>query len=151
MKESKEPQILEKIGRRSGMTVPEGYFEDFGRRMDSMLPDRPELTSVKEVPRSFWHKIRPYTYMAAMFAGIWCMLKLFTLLTASSPTPLEANPVIAEAVGNDAFVNEYVLADYSQWDIYQDLMDDGFDPEDISEAEVFESDPEPVTGDSINP
>ena len=67
-----------------------------------------------------------------MFAGVWCMLKMFTMLTSSSPMPLDANPVIAEAISNDTFVNEYVISDLSQWDIYDDLMDDGIAPDSIT-------------------
>ena len=56
------------------------------------------------------------------------MLKLFAMLTSSSPLPLETNPVIAEAFSNDVFVNEYVIPELNEWDLYDDLMEDGIDP-----------------------
>lgn len=130
-----DADILKKLDRRDGMTVPEGYFEEFAARMEASLPERPELQAPSPyVPRTRWERIRPYAYMAAMFAGVWCMLKMFTMLTATSPQPLDANPVIAEAFNNDTFVNEYVISELSQWDIYDDLMDDGIDPDSLIDA-----------------
>lgn len=124
-----DPDILNKLDRHDGMTVPEGYFADFARRMEASLPDRPELSAVVPVvPRTWWQRIRPYAYMAAMFAGVWCMLKMFAMLTASTPLPLETNPVMAEAFNNDAFVNQYVLPEVDEGDLYDDLMEEGIDP-----------------------
>ena len=126
--------ILSRADHRHGMTVPEGYFEQFASRMAAQLPDRPELMAPDgqlHVPTSLWQRVRPYVYMAAMFAGVWCMLRMFTLMTADNPQPFESNPVIAEAFGNDSFVNDYVLSDINQWDLYDDLMEDGFEPDSL--------------------
>jgi len=124
-----DEDILNKLDHRDGMTVPEDYFVDFARRMEASLPERPELSGIAPVvPRSWWQRLRPYIYMAAMFAGVWCMLKMFAMLTSSSPLPLETNPVMAEAFNNDIFVNEYVLPEVDEYDLYDDLMEDGIDP-----------------------
>ncbi len=32
--------ILEKVNRNDGMTVPDGYFDDFAARMAASLPER---------------------------------------------------------------------------------------------------------------
>ena len=126
---SNQSEILAKAGRRDGMTVPEGYFDDFTHRMEATLPDSAAIAGpLDEAPRSLWQRVRPYVYMAAMFAGVWCMLKMFTMFTATGPQPLDSNPIMAEAMGNDAFVNEYVIDDLSQWDIYDEMMDEGFEP-----------------------
>ncbi len=65
-------QILERVSRHDGMTVPEGYFADFAARMEAAIPER--RVAEPPVVRSTWQKIRPYVYMAAMFAGIWCKI-----------------------------------------------------------------------------
>jgi len=125
---SNQSEILSKAARRDGMTVPEGYFADFTRRMEAALPERPELRQPIMAPRTLWQRVRPYVYMAAMFAGVWCMLKMFTLMSGDGHQPLDSNAIMAEAMGNDAFVNEYVIDDLSQWDIYDQMMDEGIDP-----------------------
>lgn len=126
---TKDKDILTRLNHKDGMTVPEGYFDDFTRRMMAQLPDRPELTQPASatLPRTWWQRVRPYVYMAAMFAGVWCMLKMFTLMSSDGRQPLETNPIMAEAFGNDTFVNEYVIDDISQWDIYDEMMEDGID------------------------
>lgn len=131
----KPHDILDKINRRDGLTVPEGYFEDFKRRMILSLPQRPELGAPAKAPRrSVWQRVRPYIYMAAMFGGIWCMLKLFTMITAPADVSMENNPIIADALSDDEFVNDYIVSDINQGDYYDQLIEDGFDPESLNDS-----------------
>ena len=67
--------ILTKLGKDPGFKVPEHYFDDFNKRMAESLPEV-KITPVDARP-SMWVRVRPYVYMAAMFAGIWCMMKVF--------------------------------------------------------------------------
>ena len=122
----KDNDILAKINGKSGMTVPDGYFAEFAKNMAMNLPER-ESQNIAPAHRSTWQQVRPYVYLAAMFMGIWCMLKMFTLMSSDGRQPLETNPIMAEAFGNDTFVNEYVIDDISQWDIYDEMMEDGID------------------------
>ncbi|MDE6110156.1 MAG: hypothetical protein K2F72_07740, partial [Muribaculaceae bacterium] len=127
---------------RDGTTVPEGYFDDFARRMADSLPERPELAAMNVVaaPRTMWERVRPYVYMAAMFAGVWCMLKMFTTVAGGNElAPIEKNPVMAEALSNDDFMNTYVVDDLSDRDIMDQMLEDGFDPS------MFDPDPEQET------
>ncbi len=129
MKENND--ILKTIARRDGTTVPDGYFDSFARRMAEALPERPELAAMNAVaaPRTLWGRVRPYVYMAAMFAGVWCMLKMFTTVAGDSRlAPMEKNPVMAEALASDDFMNTYVVDDLSDRDIMDQMMEDGFDP-----------------------
>lgn len=132
MKEDND--ILSAIARNDGLKAPEGYFEDFARRMADSLPERPELAQMATgvPPRSMWERLRPYVYMAAMFAGVWCMLKMFTGITGTQHlTPMESNPIMAEALSSDFFMNNYVLDDISDRDIMDEMMRDGISPDSI--------------------
>ncbi len=125
-----------------GMRVPDGYFESFAGRMSAILPDRPELESEVEPqrPRTFWAAVRPYIYMAAMFAGVWCMLQMFHTLSGKADlAPMDSNPVLAQGLLADDFLYDYVAADVSALNIYDDMMDEGFMPDDIDMA-VFSDD-----------
>ena len=135
MKE-KTDNILEKINRQDGFTVPEGYFEDFAGRMMAQLPPRPELeTPVAPSRRSLWQTVRPFVYMAAMFAGVWCMLKMFTLMTGTDDSlSIENNPTLATAVSNERFVEDYVIDDISEWDIYDSMLNDSIDIENLGDS-----------------
>ncbi|MDE7387739.1 MAG: hypothetical protein K2M97_00645 [Muribaculaceae bacterium] len=124
MKKDKNP--LELAARRDGMTVPEGYFADFALRMEAALPE-PEV-AVAEKPRTRWQIIRPYAYLAAMFAGIWCMLQMFAIMggTSASISP-DSNPVLAEAIGDDDFMDDYYYMSVDEMDLMEDLYASGLD------------------------
>jgi hypothetical protein len=74
MKQEESP-ILKKLGKEPGFNVPEHYFADFSKNLMDSLP---EVEITEEVKPSRWVRLRPYVYMAAMFAGIWCTMKVFT-------------------------------------------------------------------------
>lgn len=115
-----EKKIIDKFGRSGGMKAPEGFLEDVCMQVRKQRVAMPK--PVDAPPRSFWHKIRPYVYMAAMFAGIWCMMKVFTISQSiqSSPqqlaeleTPVSFdNPpkMIAEAVVTPEVAKEISLS-----------------------------------------
>ncbi len=67
--------------------MPDGYFDSLSSRIEAKLPPYPEAP--KAEPLSRWHRIRPYVYMAAMFLGIWCMMKMFHEMT-NRPLSLDA-------------------------------------------------------------
>lgn len=128
-----EQDILTQIGHRDGMKVPEGYFADFAARMAENLPstsfEKSQSMPISIKKHSIWSRVKPYVYMAAMFMGVWCMLKLFTMITSPTDNAWEPSPIMAEALGNEMFVNDYIIDDLDQWDIIDDMMDDGVEPE----------------------
>lgn len=141
---------LAKAGRRDGMTVPEGFFEDFAVRMSEMLPVRPEAEEQPAVerPRTLWGKIRPFVYMAAMFAGIWCMLKMFTLMSGNVGVDLSVdnNQVLTEALSDEDFVFDYIDGEISDREVFDEMYDDSIGVEDMLPPEdvIEEAMPEAV-------
>lgn len=87
-----EIDILSKLGKDSGFKVPENYFSDFSKKMMESLPE-PMLTP--QVKPSLWVRVRPYVYMAAMFAGIWCMMRVFNDLSG-----VDSNKAQIQAIAN---------------------------------------------------
>lgn len=69
-----DKHILDKVDHKDGLTVPEGYFADFVKQMAASLPENDLESSQSEstlkAPRTLWHRIRPYVYMAAMSPDI---------------------------------------------------------------------------------
>lgn len=129
----KEPDILSRIDRHSGMTVPDGYFSEFQKRMAAELPEQSwEKSQPKVIPKSFWQKVRPYVYLAAMFMGIWCMMKMFDLMHPASRLDIEGNPALMSAINNDDFYYDNIVDDFSDSELYDDLYDQGFDPSELS-------------------
>ncbi|MBD5213202.1 MAG: hypothetical protein HDS75_00065 [Bacteroidales bacterium] len=138
MRLNSEPKYnrLDRPGHPDGMTVPEGYFEKFAASMADKLPvnDLERQPAEELKPRSTWMKLRPFVYMAAMFAGIWCTMKMFTMLQ-QSPADLSAPQTVqtdrmTASLSADEYSDylDYVWSDYNEADILEDLYNSGYEP-----------------------
>jgi len=114
--------ILNKYGKNPGFKVPENYFEDFNQRMADMLPDV-EITPV-DIKPTMWQRVKPLVYMAAMFAGVWCMLHVFSMFTDTSN--LNGVRAVAEKLHDDKNnVDDFIMSGaVSDYDIlnYEDSV-----------------------------
>lgn len=130
----KGDDILKKINRNDGMTVPEGFFEDFAAKMEAMLPERPEAEQPRRIEhRTTWQRIRPYVYMAAMFAGIWCMLKMFTMMGPGNiDLSIDKNHILTDALSDDNFVYEYIIDDLNDSELFDEMYNDSIGVEDFT-------------------
>lgn len=135
--------ILSKVNHRQGLTVPDGYFADFNKRMADMLPPQEweQSSSATAAKKTFWMKIRPYVYMAAMFAGVWLMMNMFDMMRPADGANLaiDKNPVLTAAVENENFMNDYYLQEFDDYDLMEEMVDDGtaadFAIDDLNENE----------------
>lgn len=117
--EKEKSEILSKISKDPGFKVPDNYFENFADNMTKSLPQR---QIQEEKKPTLWHFVRPWVYMAAMFAGIWCMMNLFTLMRNDSSS---LNPSIAEAFKNESFVDDFMMTnDFNNYDLMQQVYED---------------------------
>lgn len=126
--------ILKKYGKDPGFKVPENYFDDFNRRMADMLPDV-EITPV-DIKPTMWQRLKPLAYLAAMFAGVWCMMSVFNHFTDTSS--LNTVRAVAEKLQDDKNnVDEFIMSgSVSDYDIisYEDsvMMSNEEDTSDIN-------------------
>ena len=111
----KKEDILNQVGQKTGYKVPDGYFEQFSARMMEQLPEKqlpePEIVTT-------WQKLRPYIYMAAMFAGIWLMLQVFV-----API-IDADKQMTAAIEHDEDLEEYMLYSMDEYTIFETLYAD---------------------------
>ena len=129
MKQEDSP-ILKKLGKEPGFEVPEHYFADFSKNLMDSLP---EVKITEEVKPSRWVRIRPYVYMAAMFAGIWCMMKVFTGFGDSSKKGIKTE-MRADSPNNSAkaiMQDDKRINDNAQFN-YQDSINAGIQKTDIN-------------------
>lgn len=137
MKDSKS-EIIDKIAADGdGCTVPEGYFADFAVKMSGRLPFREELDTPiaqQAAPKNTkWLRVRPYVYMAAMFAGAWCMLKMFSLMSPSAAeVSIENYPGLSQALENEQFIDEYIIDGVSSFDLIEDTYLESISEDDAS-------------------
>lgn len=104
----KKTPLLDEIGRKHGMRVPEDYFADFTEKMVDALPER-EIP-LPEQP-TLWLRVRPWVYMAAMFAGVWLMMKMFTGISSVEKGETPSVEMTA-SVSEDSSVEDEWIAHY---------------------------------------
>lgn len=85
-----EEKLIETYGKDPGWKVPDGYFDSFYIEMSEKLPDM-KLPAAAE-PLSKWQRVKPYLYLAAMFAGIWMMMKVFHTASQNASLNLDNPP-----------------------------------------------------------
>lgn len=110
---NEQNEILNKLGKDPGFRVPEGYFDSFAEQMLDKLPEV-EITEVESKP-SMWMRVRPYVYMAAMFAGVWCMMHVFNGLNTSvsgEQRVSELSKQLQEGDNADEFIMSGAASDY---------------------------------------
>lgn len=99
-----EEKLIEKYGREGGWKVPEGYFESVYKEIDAKLPPYP--ATPRHVEMTAWQRVKPYVYLAAMFAGIWLMMKVFYNASGSVELNLDNPPEhIAMAMSESDFTD----------------------------------------------
>ena len=112
---NKQSDILNQLGRKSGFKVPENYFDEFASRMENIIPQHDVIPEVKP---TLWNRFRPYIYMTAMFAGIWCMMWIFNDLVGASDKVQYTSTIVA-GFQNEENLNEFMmLGGISEYDIY---------------------------------
>ena len=100
---NEDKRLKDKYGNRSPFRMPEGYMDEFCSRVSIALPERPVERKNSEISR--WQKLKPYIYLAAMFAGIWCMMKIFTDVSGNRSLSIDHPPAhIAELMASDSDV-----------------------------------------------
>ncbi len=125
-----DKNILDKVNRREGMTVPEGYFDDFTSKMMAALPQKEKMPEPSPRLR-LWLKIRPYAYMAAMFAGVFCMMKMFDMMrNPDADLNINNYPAVTAAIDNGELDND-ILNSIDDNEIIESLYENGYSAEDI--------------------
>jgi len=105
----KKKILLEDINRDNPFKTPEGYFENFTNGIMSQLPDAVLKNSTNV---NLWQRVRPWVYMAAMFAGTALMIRLFV----GAPTQAGIKHYASEGLN---------LTSSSDIDDYYHYYDDG--------------------------
>ena len=112
----KEEEILkERYGKSGGWKLPDGYFENLYKEVESKLPEYPEKP--KEVDMTVWQRIKPYAYLAAMFAGIWLMMNIFHRVSGEATLSMDNLPeqiamAMVESDESDIYMMSESMSDY---------------------------------------
>lgn len=117
-----ENRLKETFGKDPGWRVPEGYFDSFYKEIGEKLP--PYKAAPEAVSLSKWQRVKPYLYLAAMFAGIWMMMKVFHTVSNDSALNLDNPPEhIAMLMASDPDFDLYADPKYGYEEDYDSLIE----------------------------
>lgn len=137
-----ENKLIDRFGRKGPWSVPEGYFDTARNEVMSKLPEYP--ANNKPVELSKWQRMKPYVYLAAMFAGIWCMMKIFHNISSSETLTLENPPEHIAAYMNSSDAEELLTLPtaMSEIEVLDEISDDYNSIEDFEKDFGYEIKPE---------
>ena len=117
-----EDSIQQKYGKDSGMRVPDGYFTDLQSRIMDTLPPYESQPVAQDIRG--WQRFKPYFYLAAMFAGIWLMMKVFHTVSQPMSLSLDNPPeAIVQLIDSEAYTPEYLTMQYiDDYDIEEEVV-----------------------------
>lgn len=116
-----EDDLLKKVGTKNPFKVPDNYFENFNKNIMEKLPEK-NVTPEKEI--TLWDKVKPWIYMAAMFAGIMLMFKTFNSISENAQVVNNKETAPTEAVDSSNTMtdisDQYIetMTDYARMDDY---------------------------------
>lgn len=136
-----EDKIIERYGRKGPWRVPDGYFETVRVEIKAKLPEYPEAPQRADM--SLWQRIKPYVYLAAMFAGIWCMMKVFHNASGMGTLSIDNPPEhIAAYMGDSDDADMYMLSsDLTDEELLQDVSESYDNMEDFERDFGYELEP----------
>lgn len=137
-----EDKIRTRYGKETGFRVPDGYFEHVYMQIESRLPET--APSAKPKPMSLWQRIKPYVYMAAMFGGIWCTMKMVNMVSESSKNEISLDnpPALVAKAMNDPDIAAQICPTSSTM-----VVEETYEPSAIDSAEPQENE---TTADAEN-
>lgn len=111
-----ELKLENRVGKEGHWQVPDHYFDNMIVEMlDKISGITPQRVAQKP---SLWQRLKPYTYLAAMFAGIWLMMQIFHNIEGTTRINIDNPPVsIAYMMEQTSNTDE----DGSYMDAFSDL------------------------------
>ncbi|MCD8183261.1 MAG: hypothetical protein LUE99_09410 [Bacteroides sp.] len=108
-----EDNILKKVGTENSFRMPDGYFENLTSEIMERLPER-EKPAFEKKEATLWERVKPWTYMAAMFVGAALIIRV----ASADRTPAAEDRVAADETETEMeyinmAVDNSMLDDYS--------------------------------------
>lgn len=119
-----EDNILKKAGKENVFRVPDGYFESLTSEVMSRLPEKEKPVFITKEPTK-WEKMKPWLYMAAMFAGAALIIRVASADRAPADSMMAKDDTETEIVSDEyisTVLDNSMLNDYS---LYVYLSDAG--------------------------
>ena len=122
-----EQNNLDRLKGKNPLTVPKGYMEGLTANIMSQLPEREPEKEAKKV--SLMDRVRPWLYMAAVFAGLGLFFKVLvgpedkaaktdSLLVKTEVSPASVSAL--QAVEDEEYL-EYLEEQYAGYILAEEI------------------------------
>lgn len=128
----KEANNLESLKGQNPFTVPEGYFEGLTSQIMSQLPEKPQ-EKAKQV--SLMDRVRPWLYMAAVFAGLGLFFKAIVFVNTPDPSAKPDSLLVRTEVPVDSFTAIQAEEDLEYLEYIEDQYTDYLLAEELALSE----------------
>lgn len=137
-----EDKLKDKYGVSGGWKVPDGYFDHVFKEIESKLPEYPQTPVQQDM--TVWQRMKPYVYLAAMFAGIWLMMNVFHRVSGNPTLSLDNPPEqIAQAMVEPEISDMFILPETMTDFVVEDEISDHYSSiEEFKEDFGYELEPE---------
>ena len=114
----------DKLRKENPFTVPEGYFDNLTEQILSKIPEKSDEVKLPKVGTqvSWMERIRPWLYMAAVFAGLGFFFKGIMKVTSEKESVItaETQDSTSDPLSNDSESEAYFT--YFENKYYEDLL-----------------------------
>lgn len=125
-----ERNNLESLKGKNPFSVPEGYLEGLTTQIMSQLPEKPRTEQTKQI--SLMERVRPWLYMAAVFAGLGLFFKGIVSILPSSTEPASNSLLVKTEISADSLNSlegteedeeylEYIETQYTNYLLAEEL------------------------------
>lgn len=105
----KEEELRKRFGRENPFSVPENYFDGFAGKMQELVSKEPVAphTAAQEDRRTLFVRMKPYLYLAALFAGLYFSINVVKYRQSIADKPKAESVAAANnANSEDAYIDE---------------------------------------------
>lgn len=114
-----ESNILRKVGIQNPFTVPDGYFEGLTSEIMAKLPEQEKSSFIIKEP-TLWERMKPWVYMAAMFAGAALLIRVGSINETVGTNQALADETELEIEYISTTADHSLLDDYSFYEYLAD-------------------------------
>lgn len=100
---------LDKLKEKNPFTVPEGYMDRLAEHIMSQLPEQVREKEAKQI--TFFTKVRPFLYMAGMFAGLGLFFKFFLGMPENTNNGLPTDSLLVQTSDNTSSTYFYTTSE----------------------------------------
>ncbi len=118
--------------KENPFTVPEGYFEGLTEQIMKQIPEEKFIPKPEKV--SLLDRIRPFLYMAAMFAGLGLFFKQIARIDTDSEKKTNPSTLLVKNTMTNNPGIKNMDNNYSEDDAFLDYLEDQYTEELINET-----------------